>query len=163
MKIAAVFSLICVAGLLPALPVMAKDNHGNGRKGENEEAVRNRDEGRDRRGEDHRQFSDDERRKIYGYCQGFGRQEGKHPRSLPPGLAKKLARGGKLPPGWEDRCVPGQVMPVDVYHECHPLPPELTVKLPVPPVGTITVAVGGKVVRLLEATREILDVFNVHV
>jgi hypothetical protein len=33
----------------------------------------------------------------------------------------------------------------------------------VPPVGTVTVAVSGKVVRLVEATREILDVFDVHV
>ena len=57
----------------------------------------------------------------------------------------------------------GQIMPVEVYERTHPLPPELVVKLPPPPSGTITVTVGGKVVRLLQATREILDVFDVHV
>jgi hypothetical protein len=41
----------------------------------------------------------------------------------------------------------------------------LVVKLPAPrePLLTVTVAVGGKVVRLVKATREILDVFDVHV
>jgi hypothetical protein len=36
-----------------------------------------------------------------------------------------------------------------------PPPPE--------PVLTVTVAVDGKVLRLVKATREILDVFDVHV
>lgn len=81
---------------------------------------------------------------------------------LPPGLAKKAARGRQLPPAWESQCVPGQVMPEEVYHQCHPLPPEVTVKMPPPPPGTITVTVSGKVVRLAKATLEILDVFDVR-
>lgn len=86
----------------------------------------------------------------------------KKPRSLPPGLQKKLDRGGSLPPGWEKKLIKSQIMPVEVYKECHPLPPELVVKLPPPPKGVITVTIEGKVVRLLEATREILDVFDVR-
>jgi hypothetical protein len=53
-------------------------------------------------------------------------------------------------------------MSSEVYEQSHPLPPELVVKLPAPPGSTITVAVGGKIVRLIEATKEILDVFNVR-
>jgi hypothetical protein len=160
--------LICVLGLLAARPAIADDKHGNGRRGENEQGDGDRDGRREERERERRngegtKFSDEERQKIYVYCERFGKGEGKHPRSLPPGLAKKVARGGELPPGWQDKCRPGEVMPVEVYQECRPLPRELTVKLPAPPVGTITVAVDGRVVRLLEATREILDVFNVQV
>jgi hypothetical protein len=83
------------------------------------------------------------------------------PRSLPPGLAKKAAQGKPLPPGWQKKMQVGQVIPVDVYDQCEPLPPDLIVKLPPQPKGILTVTIEGKVVRLLEATREILDVFDV--
>src|SRR5262249_14426529 len=82
-------------------------------------------------------------------------------RSLPPGLARKTARGGKLPPGWEKKMMIGARVEEPVFKECQPLPHELVVKLPAPPAGAITVAIAGKVVRLMEATREILDVFEV--
>lgn len=88
------------------------------------------------------------------------KREGK---GLPPGLAKKVAHDDPLPPGWQKKCVPGEVMPVAVYEHVRPLPQEVVVKLPPPPAGTILVAVNGKVVRLAKATREILDVFDVRV
>ena len=52
-------------------------------------------------------------------------------------------------------------MPDDLYGHCEPLPKELTVKLPPPPAGTILITIDGKVARLVKATREILDVFDV--
>src|SRR5258706_829075 len=42
-------------------------------------------------------------------------------RSLPPGLQKKLARRGHLPPGWERRIEP---VPVVLERQLVPLPPE---------------------------------------
>ncbi|HEY6211780.1 MAG TPA: hypothetical protein VIW45_05815, partial [Vicinamibacterales bacterium] len=42
-------------------------------------------------------------------------------RSLPPGLAKKYARTGHLPPGWERRMEP---LPVVVERQLVALPPE---------------------------------------
>ncbi len=53
-------------------------------------------------------------------------------------------------------------MPVEVYERSHPLPPEIVVKLPPPPPGTILIAVEGKVARLVQATHEILDVFDIR-
>src|SRR5512133_867921 len=108
-------------------------------------------------------ISGTERERIREYVQSYDGQRHGRAKNLPPGLAKKVARGGQLPPGWEKKCVVGETMPPDVYRQARPLPPELVVKLPPPPEPTITVAVGGKVVRLLEATRQILDVFDVHV
>ncbi len=109
-------------------------------------------------------ISEDERRAIKGYVEGYGGKgkSDKHGKPLPPGLAKKVARGERLPPGWQKKCVVGQVMPAEVYQKTHPVPPELVVKLPPPPPDTVTVTVGGKVVRLAKATLEILDVFDVH-
>src|SRR5512140_1925273 len=130
MKTKSIVGLICVAGLVAGSPALArdKDKHRERGREENREDGNSQGERRERRGEGQRTFSDDERQTIYGYVGRYGKQEGKHPRSLPPGLAKKVARGGRLPPGWEDKCVRGQTMPVEVYQECRPLPPELSVR-----------------------------------
>ena len=40
-------------------------------------------------------------------------------RNLPPGLRKKYARTGQLPPGWQKKMEP---LPVAVDRECAPLP-----------------------------------------
>jgi hypothetical protein len=105
----------------------------------------------------------EEREVIQKYVKSVSIQAkpGKKAKGLPPGLAKKVARGGDLPPGWQKKCVPGTIMPAEVYKVCHPLPKEVIVKLPPPPTGTILVTVDGKVVRLAKATLEILDVFDV--
>jgi hypothetical protein len=84
-------------------------------------------------------------------------------KSLPPGLAKKVARGGSLPPGWQKKLARGEIMSAEVYRQCDPLPDEVIVRLPSPPAGTILVTIDGKVVRLARATLEILDVFDVHI
>ncbi len=83
-------------------------------------------------------------------------------KKLPPGLKKKAARGGALPPGWQKKVARGEVMDPAVYEHAQPLPPALVKTLPPPPPGTVIVTVEGKVVRLLEATRTILDVFDLH-
>ena len=99
---------------------------------------------------------------IRGYCVQFQQpgKKGKKAKSLPPGLAKKVARGDKLPPGWEKKLVKNEMMPEPVFKECRPLPREIVVKLPVPPPETILRAIEGRIVRLHEKTREILDVFD---
>ena len=40
-------------------------------------------------------------------------------RNLPPGLQKKYARTGQLPPGWQKKMSP---LPASVERECAPLP-----------------------------------------
>jgi hypothetical protein len=154
-------SLLCVAGLSAAMPAAAKDKPAKRHSKAEAEQITFVT------AEPHRAgalgFSADELRIVDSYMQRQPALCGKHPQPLPPGLAKKVARGGKLPPGWEKKCVPGERMPLEVYERCHPLPPQLVVRLPAPPDSTITVAVDGKIVRLVRATLEILDVFNVNV
>ena len=161
MKTATWISLFCITGLLAAMPAAAKDKPAKRHsKAEPEQTPLVAAE--PRRGGALR-FSADELRIMDSYVQRQATPCGKHPRPLPPGLAKKVARGGSLPPGWEKKCVPGEKMVPEVYERCRPLPPQLVVKLPAPPASTITVAVDGKIVRLVQATLEILDVFNVNV
>lgn len=180
MKNAHLISVICITICLTASPLFAKDKPGKtGSHGKQESktspiAVAG-DSGQAECAPWHSgkepwvavdvRISDDERRVISGYVHDYPspKQRGKKPKQLPPGLAKKVARGEQLPPGWQKKCVVGQVMPTEVYEKCHPIPPELVVKLPPPPPDTVTITIGGKVVRLMKATLEILDVFDVHV
>jgi hypothetical protein len=81
-------------------------------------------------------------------------------KALPPGLAKKAARGGELPPGWQKKIARGEVLPPAVYMQAQPLPDVIIRKLPPPPAGTMLVTIDGKLIRLLEATHTILDVFE---
>jgi hypothetical protein len=81
-------------------------------------------------------------------------------KALPPGLAKKGAPATKLPPGWQKKITRGEVVPQTVYAQAQPLPEVVIRKLPPPPAGTILVMLDGKLVRLVEATRTIVDVFE---
>jgi hypothetical protein len=170
MKTRSMFQIAPLVSCLVAFPAVGGDKPekgGPGHKWESEDrhghddADRHKDRREDQRGA----FSEEERRTIQVYAERYNALPGKHERRLPPGLAKKVVRGGNLPPGWEKKCVVGETMPTEVYAECHPLPNELVVKLPPPPESavTVTVAVEGKVVRLVKATREILDVFDLQV
>ena len=111
-------------------------------------------------------ISDRERELIRDYLShGDDAKPGKrgkgHGGGLPPGLAKKAARGEPLPPGWQKRVVRGETMPGEVFERCEPLPEGLTMRLPAPPLGTVIVSIEGRVVRLMRATMEILDAFDV--
>jgi len=91
------------------------------------------------------------------------KQQSKKPaasKTLPPGLANKAARSAALPPGWQKKIARGEVLPQTVYAQAQPLPEVVIRKLPPPPAGTILVTLDGKVVRLLEGTRTIVDVFE---
>ncbi len=81
-------------------------------------------------------------------------------KSLPPGLAKKLARGGTLPPGWQMKVARGEVIDHEVYNNANPLPEELLRKLSSIPEGTVLLQVGNKIVKVIEASRKIVDLFE---
>ncbi len=164
MRASPIVCFVCLGLLLPALTVAAKDKSAKRKKAETEFASTRGASGQTEPALQVKWgFSDQERQVMREYVQGYTAREGKGAKHLPPGLAKKVARGGRLPPGWQSKCVPGEILAPEVYDQCHALPPEMVVKLPPPPEPTLTVTIGGKVVRLLKATREILDVFDVNV
>lgn len=83
----------------------------------------------------------------------------KHKR-LPPGLAKKVARGKRLPPGWEKKLACGETFSPILYEHAIPVPEYIIRDLPPQPRGTILISVEGKIVRLYEATKTIIDVLD---
>ena len=74
---------------------------------------------------------------------------------LPPGLQKKVDRGQALPPGWQNKVARGQVLDYRVYRHGR-------VIIPIDKHGAVSILVDNKVIRVIQATREILDVFNVR-
>ncbi|MCB1583783.1 MAG: hypothetical protein KDI92_12010 [Xanthomonadales bacterium] len=74
-------------------------------------------------------------------------------KDLPPGLEKKLERGGELPPGWEKKLIVGKPLDRTIYYHRR-------VVEPVDSRGLITVEIDGKLIRLYEATREIVEILK---
>ena len=98
--------------------------------------------------EDHQKDKKDKKQKV------------KKQKKLPPGLQKKLARGGKLPPGWQKKVARGEVLDSDIYESSSGLPQSVLGRLPSGPDGTSIRHIEDRVVRIVDATREILDVFG---
>ena len=170
MKFAKTAATLLIIGLA-VTPLAAKDknkNHGHGRDEQSSDSSKSTEVKKFTKADTKFAISVKEREVIQTYVNNFNeegkRKNGKkHHGELPPGLQKKVERGGQLPPGWQKKVAVGETMPVEVFKECKPLPKDLIVKLPSPPAGTITVTVDGKIVRLMEATKQILDVFEVPV
>lgn len=66
-----------------------------------------------------------------------------------------------LPSGWYTRVRQGCVIPSDIYVYREPVPQHVLVTMPPQPPGVVHIMVGGKVIRLVEATRTIMDVFDI--
>lgn len=108
-------------------------------------------------------FNQDERHLIQDYYQHNSyEQAGGPPNQLPPGLQKKYERTGTLPPGWQKKVQPGQVLSRDIYSYGREIPYDLRRQLPIGPVGSKILEVEGKIIRVMEGSRMILDVFNIR-
>jgi hypothetical protein len=107
-------------------------------------------------------ITSEEKKIIKKYLKGVSaKKNGKvKKKSLPPGLAKKLARGGTLPPGWQMKVARGEVMDYEAYNNANPLPEKLLRRLSSIPEGTVLLLVGNKIVKVIEASRKIVDLFE---
>lgn len=108
------------------------------------------------------EITDSEQEAIRRYYYSHPQKVTKY-KTLPPGLQKKAARGKGLPPGWQMKIARGEVLDAEVWQQATYLPYELIRTLPPAPKGTVLIKVEGKVIRLYEATRIILDVFDIGV
>ncbi|AOE50017.1 hypothetical protein [Kangiella sediminilitoris] len=112
-----------------------------------------------------RHFDDGARDTIRNYYDRYYDDRGRLDTSrsdLPPGLQKKYQRTGQLPPGWQKKVQAGHVLPIDIYRYGHEIPYDLRRRLPLGPVGSKIIEVEGKIIRLMEGTRMILDVFDIR-
>jgi len=82
-------------------------------------------------------------------------------RELPPGLQRKLERGGELPPGWQRKVARGEVLSQEQVRHGRRPSDDLLGRLPRQPEGTVIMETEDQVIRVLEATGEVLDVLGV--
>ncbi|MFP1681064.1 hypothetical protein ACLD0W_01060 [Alloalcanivorax sp. C16-1] len=101
---------------------------------------------------DARIFSDRERQALLHYGERRDLDD------LPPGLRKKVARGGDLPPGWRDKLREGRRLPDDLYYHGYRLPESVYRT----PNGYSDVVIDNEVVRILDATQVIMDIFRLN-
>jgi hypothetical protein len=123
----------------------------DGRERDGDRYRHDRDYDRDRHDwdRDEHYYDDDSRRAKKG--------PGK-PKKLPPGLRKKLERGGELPPGWQKKVVRGEVLDEHLYRRSHYLPRDILRRMP-EIEGTSLRQIDDRVLRVQDATRTILDIF----
>lgn len=93
-------------------------------------------------------IADNERRLIVDYYQGQMRAG-----HCPPGLAKKNSKC--MPPGQARKWSRGKALPAGV--EFHPLPRELSVRLPVPPAGHRYVQVASDILLIAVGSSMVID------
>ncbi len=74
-------------------------------------------------------------------------------KALPPGLEKKLERGGELPPGWEKKLRVGEILDTEVYAHAR-------IVVPIDDEGLITVAIEGRMLRLARDSRRIIEILQ---
>jgi hypothetical protein len=79
--------------------------------------------------------------------------KGDKDKPLPPGLQMNVDRGKPLPPGWQKKLEKGQVLDTDVYRHAR-------IVTPVDKTGIETVEVEGRRIRLMKATRRIVDILR---
>jgi len=82
-------------------------------------------------------------------------------KDLPPGLQKKMARGGSLPPGWRDKVVRGEVLPSEFRQYAYPLPADLYDRLGYSRTGIEFLVLEDRLVRLAEGRGTVLDVIDI--
>ncbi|MGJ8652134.1 MAG: hypothetical protein ACSHX8_02560 [Opitutaceae bacterium] len=104
-------------------------------------------------------FSDEERKALESWQKGNTKSK-KSKKSLPPGLQKKVARGGELPPGWKKKLEIGSVLDPELEKEAQPLPEEILKRLPKTPEGTEIIKIGDEVIRIFENSGEIIDILS---
>ncbi len=106
-------------------------------------------------------FGDRDRRILDDYLRAepYETSQRKH-KKLPPGLRKKLDRGGQLPPGWQKKMTRWEVMDADVYRHSTRLPEHIARQLSGSPAGTSIRRVEDRIVRIMDATHTIVDILN---
>lgn len=90
---------------------------------------------------------------------GLSREEGKY-KTLPPGLRKKLARGGELPPGWQDKVRRGEVLDDELYRQGERLSRRYLERLGHRSEAAELILLGDRIVRVAEGRGTVLDVIE---
>lgn len=106
-----------------------------------------------------KQFSKEERETLESWQKGNAKWK-KKDKPLPPGLQKKVDRGGELPPGWQKKLEVGGKLDTELEEAAISLPEEILKRLPEAPENTEILQIGEEIVRVVENTREVVDILS---
>ena len=155
-----------------------KQNQGNDDRGGNYDRDRDRDYDRDRdrdydRDRDRDRYHDYDRYRLsdrdrdrllrdvlVGHYGAVYESDRNRYKSLPPGLQKKLRRGGDLPPGWRDKLVVGSTIDPYLYRHAEHLPSDLLNRITGRNDGIELLRVGDRIVRVMEGRGTVVDVID---
>jgi len=90
----------------------------------------------------------------------FAKNQEKH-KALPPGLQKKYEKTGELPPGWQKKLRQGEVLDPRLYYIArqHPVRPvDYSLE---PQAGTQLLRIEDRIVRIMNDTKVVLEIFGV--
>lgn len=144
----ALVSVLLASALIMGSPLARADNDKGKGKGHGKGNAEHRDGDRDRDGNRRDRFDDRHRVLV----QEFYTEEVRGGR-CPPGLAKK--NNDCQPPGQAKKWRLGQPLPRDVVY--YDLPPQLVVKIGVPPPGYKYVRVAGDILKIAVGTALVVD------
>ena len=141
--------------LKPGKAPQVKDRGPEGRKGPANKAASKK--GRDFDLSDRRwRFDDGQRRVIRDYFGEYRDQEG----GLPPGIAKRLRDGKRLPKGWRDKLAPGYVLDSTWRSAFVPVSYSLFPRIPVVD-DTQLYLYGDRLVRVYEPSYQVVEVVTI--
>ena len=103
-------------------------------------------------------FSDEEREVLESWQSGNAKW--KKQKKLPPGLQKKVDRGGELPPGWQKKLEVGETLDPEVAEQANSLPEEILKRFPQVEEGIEILEVGGEIIKVVEDSLEIIDILS---
>lgn len=83
-----------------------------------------------------------------------------HARPVSPAISSGMGSGKGLPPGTDHGWHPGTVLRYEQMREARVLPGELRTRLDHAGDSTLDLFIGGRIVRLLRDTREIVDILE---
>lgn len=104
-------------------------------------------------------FSEEEREVLSSWQKGNAKWKKKE-KPLPPGLQKKLDRGGELPPGWKKKLEVGETLDPEVAQQANSLPQDILKRFPEVEEGIEILEVGGEIIKVVEDSLEIIDILS---
>lgn len=160
LAIAACLSLIATPAIAKKPDHAEKKGKGNssaekGNKGKAEKSEKSDKGHKHDKGSKASKFEDDDRNAILSI---FRTSDGTH--QLPPGLAKNVKRGKPLPPGWQKKLNPGYRIEDEIWGAFTPISYDMVPKAKRHPNASLYYH-DNKVYRVMNATREIIDVLSV--
>ncbi|WP_409522680.1 hypothetical protein [Nitrincola sp. MINF-07-Sa-05] len=97
---------------------------------------------------------------VFGIPTSTTQSNGKQ-KSLPPGLQKKLARGGELPPGWQKKVARGEVLDGHLYRQSQVLSPDILRRVDGRHQEAELIVLGDRILRVMKGEGTVLDVINI--